>query len=142
MSKPRHRAVAIILDKDNKILVMYRNRKGRGIYYVFPGGGIEPGETPEQACLREIKEETNLQVTLSKKLFTFENRGNLEHYFLTSHPQGQLKLGGPELLELSAENQYRLEWIPLTELSKIDIFPCEVVVLLLEYLINPLKLRT
>ena len=132
MSKLRPRSVAIILNKD-KILVMYRNRKGR-VYYVFPGGGIEPDETPEQACFREVTEETSLQVTLSKKLFTFENQGNLEHYFLMSQPQGQLKLGGPELLKQSPENQYRLEWVSLTELPHLRVFPHEVIAPLLEHL--------
>ena len=51
----RSRSVAIVV-RDGKILmerVFYFGRE----FYTVPGGGIEEGETPEQAALRELKEE-------------------------------------------------------------------------------------
>lgn len=52
-----HRACAIVIDEVNHILLMHRVNNGRE-YWVFPGGSIEVGETPEEAVLRELKEET------------------------------------------------------------------------------------
>ena len=45
-----------ILIKDGMIALIKRTRDGE-TFYVFPGGGVEEGETEEQALKREIKEE-------------------------------------------------------------------------------------
>ena len=52
--------------RDGKILMM-KNRHGNEEWYCTPGGGIEPGETPEQAALRELREECNVTGTIIKK---------------------------------------------------------------------------
>lgn len=43
----------------DKLVIVYAEGKG---YWTFPGGGIEPGETYEQATIREVKEESNMKV--------------------------------------------------------------------------------
>lgn len=52
-------SVRAIIRKDDKVLLAYSTVKG---YYQFPGGGIEDGETHEQALIREVKEETGYTV--------------------------------------------------------------------------------
>lgn len=57
-------------------------------YYIFPGGGVDPGETPEEACVREMLEETNLVVNPVKLLgMQFHRDSNGDHcqmyYFVT-----------------------------------------------------------
>jgi len=44
---------------NGKLVIVYAEGKG---YWTFPGGGIEPGETYEEAVIREVKEETNMKV--------------------------------------------------------------------------------
>ncbi len=66
------RAAAIIL-KEAKILLIHRFFNGKE-YYVFPGGGVESGETPEEAAIREMKEETSLDVKLDRKLWEVHNK--------------------------------------------------------------------
>ncbi|APX33473.1 hypothetical protein BH708_12945 [Brachybacterium sp. P6-10-X1] len=48
----RIRAVAVVIEQGH-LLVIRRRRDGRE-YSVLPGGGIEPGETPQDACRREL----------------------------------------------------------------------------------------
>ena len=69
--KTIHVAAAIIV-KDRQILA---TRRGYGNYegfWEFPGGKIEPGETPEQALHREIKEELNADIQIDSHLIDVE----------------------------------------------------------------------
>ena len=60
---------AVILNEDNKILIAQRNfKKSQGGLWEFPGGKIEQGETKEQAIIREIKEELNIDIKVEKYL--------------------------------------------------------------------------
>ena len=54
---------------DGKLVVVYAAEKG---YWAPPGGGIELGETYEEAVIREVKEETNMKV-LSQKFIGYQD---------------------------------------------------------------------
>lgn len=60
-------SVAIIVDQ-GKVLMARRRAKEGELSWVFPGGAIEAGESPEQAAVREVAEETGLQVEAVKPL--------------------------------------------------------------------------
>jgi A/G-specific adenine glycosylase len=60
---PRYRIAVGVVRKDGRILITRRKDTGLlGGLWEFPGGKIEPGESSEQACKREIAEEVNLAV--------------------------------------------------------------------------------
>jgi mutator protein MutT len=63
-------AVAVITDEKGRIFLTQRNQPGSFAHQMwqFPGGGIEPGEDPLQTAIREVKEETNLDVEVLKLL--------------------------------------------------------------------------
>ncbi len=63
------KAVRAIIIKDNKLLAMHRNKEGSQ-YYTLVGGRVNDGETLEQALKREVKEETGLEVTAARLVFT------------------------------------------------------------------------
>ncbi len=59
----RIEVVAAIIEKDGRILICRRaENKTRALKWEFPGGKIEPGETPEQAVLRECREELDVDL--------------------------------------------------------------------------------
>ena len=115
------RAAAMVL-REGRLLVIRRHKRGRD-YCVLPGGGVEPGETPEVAVLRELREETGLTGTVTRKLSTLEHDGRVAHYFLLETEPGDLVLGGPEALRQSDENSYRPEWLPLDRLEEENVQP-------------------
>lgn len=68
-----HITVKAIVIYQNKILVMKRVRPssdGLG-WWELPGGGLEYGETPHEALIRELKEETGLDIKVLKPVYTF-----------------------------------------------------------------------
>ena len=57
---------AIVFDRQGRLLMIQRGHDpGAGLWSI-PGGRIEPGETDEQAVVRELLEETNLQVMVGR----------------------------------------------------------------------------
>lgn len=97
-------------------------------YFVFPGGGVEEGELPEEALEREIKEELTLDVKNYKKIFEIENRGVKETYYLIMDFSGTPQLGGPEKGRMNEQNQYYPEWLELMKAAELkNLFPREAV---------------
>lgn len=117
----RQRAAVVILSA-GRVLLIHRLKHGQE-YYIIPGGGVEPGETVEQAALREIREETGLEIELDGILWEYVNRGHPETYFLATRFSGSLGLGGPELAEQSAENIFQLEWVELSQAVALPLKP-------------------
>lgn len=67
-----HKRSAVIILKNDQILLMHRNKLNQE-YYVIPGGTIEIGEDSAETAIREIKEETNLDIILDKLLWENTN---------------------------------------------------------------------
>lgn len=60
-------AYAIIIDADDRILLAHWN-EGRRAAWTLPGGGLDPGEEPEKAARREVREETGYKVEIEDLL--------------------------------------------------------------------------
>jgi ADP-ribose pyrophosphatase YjhB (NUDIX family) len=63
--KPRVTA-AVLVEKNNQFLLARRNKENAFGKWIIPGGGVEFGETTKEAGIREIKEETSLDVEIKK----------------------------------------------------------------------------
>lgn len=131
------RARALIQDKD-KVLLIQRERAG-DIYYVLPGGHIEEGESGESAVLREVREETSLDVEMVQKLYDLVDKDGTTHYiYLCKYISGvpRLAADSPELTKESGIDVYTPMWIEIKELKNIPMWPAEVK----SFLVNHFKL--
>jgi ADP-ribose pyrophosphatase YjhB (NUDIX family) len=60
-------AYAVVADAEGRVLLAHWN-EGRHPAWTLPGGGLEPGEDPEHAARREVREETGFRVALDDLL--------------------------------------------------------------------------
>jgi len=125
------RAAAIII-KDNKILLMHRIKDGRE-YWVFPGGHVEDGETPEQAAIREIMEELTLKASNPKLAFNYQNGENEDPMFIVDVENKDPVLGGPEGERNSGNDFYEPVWIAFDNLKDLNLLPESAKEKLLKY---------
>jgi 8-oxo-dGTP pyrophosphatase MutT (NUDIX family) len=118
----------LIIVRDGAIALIERRRAGRR-YYVFPGGGVEEGETPEIAAAREATEELGLTVAVGRAVAALLRGGVRQEFFLATPTGGRFGTGcGPEMRgEYPPERgTYRAVWLPLAELPKIELRPYPV----------------
>jgi 8-oxo-dGTP diphosphatase len=65
--------VAAIIQRDGRILIGQRKNLGHHpLKWEFPGGKVEPGETPEAALIRELQEELGIQARIDRELMRYE----------------------------------------------------------------------
>lgn len=117
---------SVVLIEDNKVGLIQRNRDG-SIYYVFPGGGIEDGETPEEATKREALEELGVEVQINECVVKIEFNGT-QYFFLSKIIKGSFGTGkGEEFYDKNKDRgTYSPVWVDIEMLSVIDVRPKEV----------------
>jgi len=119
MEIPRHTARGIVIH-DQRILLMERWRPGHH-YFSIPGGGIEPGETPQQTVVREFMEETACEVRTERLVYLLETaEGNCHHIFLCRYLRGEPRLAAdsPEAIRADPDNRFKPDWLPLSDLPE------------------------
>jgi 8-oxo-dGTP diphosphatase len=132
--------VKAIIIRHEKLLVV-KKRDGKGVFYSFPGGGQEAGETLIQAVQREMVEETGLEVQVGNLLFVreyigkhhenAETEGNLhvvDHLFhcLVEHFPETFLAKAPDT------GQEEIEWLSLNQLRTCRFYPQTLIPHLIE----------
>ena len=116
----RIRVGSIILRED-KILLIAHKKNGE-IYWLIPGGGVDFGESLEEALKRELREELNIEIKAGKPCMLFDSiepngsRHIVNIYFLSEHIGGEFKLGTDDRL-------HDYKYFSSHELSQIKIYP-------------------
>ena len=118
----------MVLVEDGRVALIRRHRGGR-IYHLFPGGGVEAGESDETAAIREALEELGVHVQITRLLGTVAYGTATQVYFEVRATGGEFGAGdGPEMSSSadSDAGSYEPIWIPLDELVDIDVRPAAV----------------
>ena len=109
-------STAIIPYPDNKIFLIKRNTVPFIGYWALPGGRMDPGETVEQTIIREVKEETGLEITIVCKVGEYVEKGvkdavEYEYYptcFLVKPVGGEIKKQESEIKDIKLFNLNQL----------------------------------
>jgi 8-oxo-dGTP diphosphatase len=112
-------ASAAIIDADNRILIQQRPEgKSYAGFWEFPGGKLDPGETPEQALVRELHEELGIE-TLEKALFplTFFSGEYAEYHVVNVIFGCRNWVGVPS----PREGQQGLAWVKAPRLTEYNL---------------------
>lgn len=118
------KAVRAVVVKDDALLLMHRNKFGEE-YYTLIGGGIGVGETPEQALMREVHEESSLSVA-NPRLVYVEKAGDPygdQFIFLCDYSSGEVALpaGSTEAkIHALGANLYEPVWLPIKKLAEVS----------------------
>lgn len=120
----RKRASVVVIDKKNRsFLMMYRRTKSKKDSFVekfvVPGGGLNKDETIKQAAIREIKEETTLDVTIDHKMATIKYPNCDDYVFVATKFSGESKLAGEELERCNKDNYYEPRWISINDIDNL-----------------------
>ena len=112
--------VAAIIKQDARILATQRGHGDHAGGWEFPGGKIEPGETPEQAIVREIHEELEVTILVDRLVTVVDHDYAAFHLhmhcFLCHVTDGQLELHEHRAARwLDANMLDSVDWLPADE---------------------------
>jgi 8-oxo-dGTP diphosphatase len=122
----------IVLIQDNKVALIERHRAGLD-YFVFPGGGVDEGESPEQAAIRETMEELGIEVAIKRRVAEVQlGQKSRQIYFLVEQTGGKFGTGtGEEFTDSNRDHPqkgiYIPIWMPIEELPQhTNVYPADV----------------
>ncbi len=130
-AKPEVCVGAVIVEDDRLLLIERGRGAGRGQWSV-PGGRVEPGETLAEALVREVAEETALDVTCGEFIGWVERIGADYHFvimdFWAHSAQGPLSADSSEAAAslrsfkaVAGDDASDVAWVPLAELDGYDL---------------------
>lgn len=108
----KKRVSVVVVVNDTKVLILKRSKQSTGAgTWNFPGGGVEVGETLEEAASRELKEEANLMTNPDdlKYIGTLETKFLKVSFFITDIYSGEV--------EINKESQ-DFKWIKISNIEK------------------------
>lgn len=121
-----------ILIENRNVLLIYRERDGEK-YYVFPGGGIEEGETKEACIKRECKEELGIDIEIKKYVYEIKGKDFVQHFFLIRRTAGEIGTGNPEEYDVNRKGGIQIPmFVSIDKLKSLNVVSPPIVSQFLE----------
>jgi 8-oxo-dGTP pyrophosphatase MutT (NUDIX family) len=119
-------AGGVIIEDGRALLIMMCNLKGEHVW-TFPKGHLEPGETPEDAALREVLEETGYECRIIEKLFTAHYSFTRNNFPVEKDVQWYLmeKTGG-DGVPRTPDEILAMKWCGAAEAAKNLVYPSDL----------------
>ncbi|MFP4633788.1 MAG: NUDIX domain-containing protein [Candidatus Aenigmatarchaeota archaeon] len=122
------RAAAIVPKKNSLLLV--KHEQGNMSYWIPPGGAVEPEERIHKAVAREVKEETDVDVSVKRPVYYHDFFGGTKHhmefFFLCEYEGGEVELGEDPEAEDGKEILKDARFVPVDDLEDYTILPHEL----------------
>ena len=106
---------AVAIDDGNLLLVRRGNEPGRGTWSV-PGGRVEPGETIQEAVVRELREETGIEGVCTGLIGVAESIGDHHHHVILDYAVEVLPSDA-----IAASDALEARWVPLHEVAEYHL---------------------
>ena len=125
-TRHEHSAGGVLLEDGKVLLILMQNLRGEKVW-TFPKGHLDPGETPEQAAVREVREETGWVCAIKAELYTAHYsfyRGGVPvqkdvRWFLMARTGGD---GQPT----TPDEVFGSKWLTLAEAEKQLLYPSDL----------------
>ncbi|WP_434355600.1 NUDIX hydrolase [Parasalinivibrio latis] len=113
-------ALAVVI-RYGRVLIQERYRKNRGMVFEFPGGTIDPSETPEAAAFRELWEETSVKADAHIATYSDENEFGGKVFFVVMAIDDAALPQPTDPLRLQSFHWCKIPDIPLHTFHRADI---------------------
>lgn len=118
----------IVFDDKDRVLLVRQRHEDRDIW-MAPGGGVDEGETSVDAAVREMKEETHLDIKVKEMIWHIEEQSQKRgqrcvNYFFAEVVSGTLELGTDPEFDDEHQRLEELRYVSKEEMKELEVvFP-------------------
>ncbi|MCT4552390.1 MAG: NUDIX domain-containing protein [Alphaproteobacteria bacterium] len=112
-----------------KVFLIKRTKKDRPVYWTYPGGHVEDGETVQETLEREILEELGIRICKVEPFMNYEFEDGSKQLFYTCKEAEEFERvepTGPEFTTPREDNKFEVHEVDLEEIKNLNVLPEEI----------------
>jgi 8-oxo-dGTP diphosphatase len=126
-------AVGAVIIDGSRVLLVQRGQEPLKGQWSLPGGVVETGETLKAALVREVREETCLEVEVGPVVEVLDSirldaQGRIEYHYIIIDYACRLRAGAPSLAACGSDAA-ALAWVEATDLERYEVTPTAIAVI-------------